>query len=59
MRLKGLMKQEENSEGSSGFHGDRGQGTVAVLKNGWGQEPVWNRGGERQGKVASEPSQVL
>lgn len=34
-------------------------GDCGVLKNGWGQEPVWNRGGERQGKVASEPRQVL
>lgn len=36
-------KQEKNTEGSSGFCGDRGLGTVAVSEDGWGQKPVWSR----------------
>lgn len=59
MRLKGLVKQEENTEASSGFRGDRGWGTVAVLENGWGQGQFGTGVGERQGKVASEPRRVL
>ena len=46
MRLKGLLKQEDNSEASSGFRGDRGWGTVAILENGWGRASLEQGWGE-------------